>query len=70
MYECLSRTYQGAAEREMLKLIPCADVIQKLWGIPPFVYGDGGMALCRDGYHMHYIMADMPFRHPVPSAAS
>lgn len=55
MYERLSRAYEAMAEKEKVGLIPCADVIQKLRSTMPFVYRDGGMSLCRDGYHMHYI---------------
>lgn len=55
MYERLSRAYNEAARRHGLKLIPCGDVIQKLRKIPPFVYEEGGISLCRDGFHMNYI---------------
>lgn len=55
MYERLSRAYNEAAHRHGLKLIPCGDVIQKLRKIPPFVYEEGGISLCRDGFHMNYI---------------
>lgn len=55
MYERLSRAYNEAAQRHGLKLIPCGDVIQKLRKIPPFVYEEGGISLCRDGFHMNYI---------------
>lgn len=36
-------------------MIPSGDVIQALRKVPPFVYGEGGMSLCRDGFHMHYL---------------
>ena len=55
MYERLSRAYNEAAHRHGLKLIPCGDVIQELRKIPPFVYEEGGISLCRDGFHMNYI---------------
>lgn len=55
MYERLSSAYNEAAHRHGLKLIPCGDVIQKLRKTPPFVYAEGGISLCRDGFHMNYI---------------
>lgn len=55
MYERLCRAYDAAAQKNGLKLIPCADIIQKLRTIPPFVYEEGGISLCRDGFHMNYI---------------
>lgn len=55
MYSCLRSAYEAASRRHGLKLIPCGDIIQKLRKIPPFVYEDGGISLCRDGFHMNYI---------------
>lgn len=52
MYERLSHAYRTAAERTGLPLIPCGDIIQTLRGKEPFRYGEGGMSLCRDGFHM------------------
>lgn len=55
MYERLRRAYVEAARRYDLELIPCGDIIQRLRRTPPFLYGEGGISLCRDGFHMHYI---------------
>lgn len=55
MYERLRAAYRKAAEEHQLRLIPCGEVIQKLRSTKPFDYQHGGISLCRDGYHMHYI---------------
>ena len=55
MYERLRKAYNAAAHRHGLELIPCGDIIQKLRKTPPFVYEEGGISLCRDGFHMNYI---------------
>ncbi len=55
MFERLSAAYQSASERVGVPLIPCGDVIQTLRSKKPFRYEAGGMSLCRDGFHMHYI---------------
>ena len=35
-----------------MTLIPCGDVIQALRAEEPFRYENGGISLCRDGFHM------------------
>lgn len=55
MYEKLSSAYQRAADELGVRMIPCGDVIQKVRTKEPFIYEKGGMSLCRDGFHMHYI---------------
>lgn len=55
MYRKLTACYRDAAKRHGMGLIPCGDVIQALRQEEPFRYGEGGMSLCRDGYHMHLI---------------
>lgn len=55
MYRRLCFAYDKAAKENDLTCIPCADVIQKLRKEPAFDYAKGGMSLCRDGFHMHYI---------------
>lgn len=55
MYRKLTACYQAAAQRHGLKYIPSGDVIQALREKAPFRYQDGGMSLCRDGYHMHLL---------------
>lgn len=55
MYNKLSHAYKNAAEEFGLGVIPSGDVIQELRKRKPFVYGHGGMSLCRDGFHMNLI---------------
>lgn len=55
MFERLFKAYHAAAERYGLQLIPAGELIQKLRSLPEFDYGKGGMSLCRDGYHMHFL---------------
>lgn len=55
MYEKLSSAYRDAARQIDVRLIPCGDIIQKVRKIEPFIYEDGGMSLCRDGFHMNLI---------------
>lgn len=55
MYERLSFAYGEAAKKEGVRLIPGGDVIQRLRQISPFVYEAGGISLCRDGFHMHFL---------------
>lgn len=55
MYEKLSQTYKDVAGQIGIRLIPCGDVVQELRKKEPFVYGHGGMSICRDGFHMNVI---------------
>lgn len=55
MYRKLTDCCQAEAHRHALKLIPCGTVIQTLREKAPFRVQEGGMSLCRDGYHMHLI---------------
>lgn len=55
MYRRLSGAYQTAAKQTGISLIPCGDVIQTLREKEPFRYEEGGMSLCRDGFHMSYL---------------
>lgn len=55
MYDKVSRTYKSIAEQFGVRLIPCGDVIQELRKKEPFLYGYGGMSICRDGFHMNII---------------
>lgn len=36
-------------------IIPCGDIVQRLRKKEPFLYGHGGMSICRDGFHMNVI---------------
>lgn len=55
MYERLSDAYQSSADALGLRIIPSGDVIQELRQKEPFLYGHGGMSICRDGFHMNLI---------------
>lgn len=55
MYDKISTTYKTLAEQFKLGLIKSGDVIQELRKREPFIYGHGGMSLCRDGFHMNLI---------------
>ncbi len=55
MLRRLSKAYRDAAARHGLRLIPCGDVIQAVRGLPEFNVSNGGMSLCRDGFHMHFL---------------
>lgn len=55
MYRKLTECYTSAAQRHDMTLIPCGNVIQTLRQREPFRYQEGGMSLCRDGFHMHLI---------------
>lgn len=55
MYRKLSECYGEAAAAHGLEIIPSADVIQALRAKEPFLYGHGGMSICRDGFHMNVI---------------
>ena len=52
MYERLRANYAAEAQAHGLTLIPCGDVIQRLRALPPFDVSNGGLSLCRDGFHM------------------
>lgn len=55
MYDKVSSAYRSVSEKLDIRLIPCGDVVQKIRSIRPFVYQDGGMSICRDGFHMNII---------------
>lgn len=55
MYEKVSAAYREAAAQIGVRLIPCGDVVQKVRKREPFLYEEGGMSLCRDGFHMNII---------------
>ncbi len=55
MYDKVSTTYKTVAKECGVRLIPCGDVIQALRSKEPFLYGHGGMSICRDGFHVNVI---------------
>lgn len=55
MFARLRQAYRKIAADYGLRLIPSGDVIQRLRGRDPFRYAQGGLSLCRDGFHMSYL---------------
>lgn len=53
MYLELVNCYEAVAKELSLEIIPFGNVIQKLRMLPPFDYRNGGISLCRDGFHMN-----------------
>ena len=75
MYERLSETYKSVAKQLGVRLIPCGDAVQELRKKEPFLYGHGGMSLCRDGFHMNvtygrYLLAAVWYRTIVGNTVS
>ena len=54
MYGAIVAVTAEIAARHGLGIIPVGDFIQVLRNIPPFDYKNGGMTLCRDGYHLSF----------------
>jgi hypothetical protein len=55
MYENLVVCYEKVADELSLKIIPFGSIVQTLRTIPEFDYGNGGISLCRDGFHMSMV---------------
>lgn len=55
MFERLRKCYHAMAEKYGLRLIPSGEVIQYVRGKDPFIVPEGGISLCRDGFHMSYL---------------
>ncbi|WP_426349038.1 DUF4886 domain-containing protein [Alloiococcus sp. CFN-8] len=55
MYNQLKKAYYSVAEEMGLPIIPSGDLVQKLRGKKLFDYENGGLSLCRDGYHIDLI---------------
>lgn len=55
MHKAIKAVYHNLSEKFSLRVIPSGDVIQQLRSKPVFDYGNGGISLCRDGFHMHFI---------------
>ena len=54
MYDRLSEAYADVANKLGLPMIPSGDVIQLLRKTEPFDYRNGGLSLCRDGFHLSF----------------
>ncbi len=55
MYDRSRANYHRIAEKYGIPLIPCGDVIQNIRKHPEFDVSKGGLSICRDGFHMHYL---------------
>jgi len=55
MTNSLIHCYSTVSKELSLAIIPFGEVIKKLRTIPTFDYKNGGISLCRDGFHMHYV---------------
>ena len=55
MYDRSRANYHRIAEKYGIPLIPCGDVIQNIRQHPEFDVSKGGLSICRDGFHMHYL---------------
>ncbi len=55
MFNKLKEAYYSVAKEMDMPLIPCGDAVQELRKDKAFDYENGGISLCRDGYHMHLI---------------
>ncbi|MBQ8731694.1 MAG: DUF4886 domain-containing protein [Oscillospiraceae bacterium] len=52
MDQLVRESYRAVAQAAELPMIPCGDVISALRKLPEFDPLQGGISLCRDGYHM------------------
>ncbi|MBR2937103.1 MAG: DUF4886 domain-containing protein [Oscillospiraceae bacterium] len=53
MYDCLVSATEAAAASIPARIIPAGRLVQTLrTTVPEFDYANGGLSLCRDGYHM------------------
>lgn len=55
MYRAITDSYQKLSNQLSLRIIPCGKVIQSLRSCSPFDYRNGGVSMCRDGFHMNLI---------------
>jgi len=52
MFERLNSCYSRMADKYGLRLIPSGEIIQSIRSKPKFSVNEGGLSLCRDGFHM------------------
>lgn len=55
MYLALTHAYGEVSKDLSIPIIPCGKVIQQLRSSTLFDYANGGVSLCRDGFHMNLI---------------
>ena len=54
MYDMLHDCYTQMADKYALDIIPSGSIIQKVRQLPEFNVLEGGLTLCRDGFHMSF----------------
>lgn len=54
MYEKVHACYTHMADKYGIELIPSGSVIQQVRSLPEFNVPEGGLSLCRDGFHMSF----------------
>ena len=54
MFSAISDNSRIVCTRYGLSLIPVGSLIQHIRGLPPFNTRDGGVSLCRDGFHLSF----------------
>ncbi len=54
MYDKLHACYTQMADKYNLVLIPSGSIIQKVRQLTDFCVPEGGLSLCRDGFHMSF----------------
>ncbi len=54
MWECIKRTTDRVAAQEKLRIIDVGGAVQDLRALPAFDYGNGGLSLNRDGFHLSF----------------
>ncbi|MBQ3140503.1 MAG: DUF4886 domain-containing protein [Clostridia bacterium] len=52
MYAALTAAYAKASRAIGAPIIPCGETVQYLRKTPTFDYANGGLSLCRDGFHL------------------
>jgi hypothetical protein len=52
MYQAICNAAAEFTAKHTLPVIPAGDVVQALRQLPEFDYLNGGLSLCRDGFHM------------------
>lgn len=54
MYQKIHKAYTTMERKYGLRLIPSGSVIQKVRQLPEFCIQEGGISLCRDGFHLSF----------------
>ncbi len=54
MFDKIHACYTGIAAKYDMTIIPCGEIIQQIRKLPEFDMANGGISLCRDGFHMSF----------------